>query len=40
MMKNFRLLWLSAGLVLVSVPSTAQVTAADYQRAQSLRQQY
>ena len=31
---------LSAALVLFSVPSAAQVTAADYQRAQSLRQQY
>ena len=31
---------LSAALVLFSVPSAAQVTSADYQRAQSLRQQY
>jgi len=31
---------LSAALALVSVPSAAQVTAADYQRAQSLRQAY
>ena len=31
---------LSAALVLVSVPSMAQVTAADYQRAQALRQTY
>ena len=31
---------LSVALVLVSAPSFAQVTAADYQRAQSLRQQY
>ena len=31
---------LSAALVLVSAPSDAQVAAADYQRAQSLRQQF
>lgn len=31
---------LSAALVLFSAPSAAQVTTADYQRAQSLRQQY
>ncbi len=31
---------LSVALVLFSVPSAAQVTTADYQRAQSLRQQY
>src|SRR5688572_33461474 len=31
---------LSAALILFSVPSAAQVTAADYERAQSLRQQY
>src|SRR5688572_33472632 len=31
---------LSAALVSLSEPATAQVTAADYQRAQSLRQQY
>ena len=33
---------LSVALVVISVPSVAlaQVTAADYQRAQSLRQQY
>ena len=31
---------LSAALVFVSVPSVAQVTTADYQRAQSLREQY
>jgi dipeptidyl aminopeptidase/acylaminoacyl peptidase len=31
---------LSAALVLFAVPSAAQVTTADYERAQSLRQQY
>ena len=31
---------LSVALVLFSVPSAAQVTTADYQRAQSLREQY
>src|SRR5262245_2204679 len=31
---------LSAALAFLSVPSEAQVTAADYQRAQALRQQY
>jgi dipeptidyl aminopeptidase/acylaminoacyl peptidase len=31
---------LSAALVLLSAPSEAQVTSADYQRAQTLRQQY
>src|SRR5688500_20220273 len=31
---------LSVALVLLSVPSAAQVTTADYQRAQSIRQQY
>ena len=31
---------LSAALALVSAPSAAQVTTADYQRAQSLREQY
>jgi dipeptidyl aminopeptidase/acylaminoacyl peptidase len=31
---------LSAALVFVSVPAAAQVTTADYQRAQSLREQY
>ncbi len=37
-MKNISALALA--LVLVAVPSAAQVTIADYQRAQSLRQQY
>ena len=31
---------IAAGLSLVAMPAIAQVTAADYQRAQSLRQQY
>ena len=38
-MKNISVLSvLSAALVFVSAPSEAQVTAADYQRAQALRQ--
>jgi dipeptidyl aminopeptidase/acylaminoacyl peptidase len=40
-MKNLSVLSaLSAAMLFASVPAAAQVTASDYQRAQSLRQQY